>query len=83
MSYMREAHDQRTICEVLREANDLCQRPEDVKMRVLLGEAQEMAKRMARKLFEYNKNFDKDWWKRNPDKAKDLERRLLSSYLSE
>lgn len=81
MSSMRESHDYRTICEVLREINDLAQH--NLTIRKLLVEAQDMAKRMSRKMAEYNKSWDRDWWDRNPDKAADIERRLSKDYLCE
>lgn len=81
MSSMRESHDYRTICEVLREINDLAQN--SIEIRKLLVEAQDMAKRMSRKMVEYSKDWDKGWWDRNPDKASDIDRRLSRDYLCE
>lgn len=81
---LRGSAAMRTICEVLREANDLCQfdTKRFRKLRALLAEAEQMGKKMARKLYENNKEFDKDWWEKNPDYKKDLERRLDETYLS-
>jgi len=49
----------RTVCEVLREINDLCQKDskQDKVIRKKLAEAEKMAKSMALKLEWYNKNF--------------------------
>lgn len=41
-----------------------------------LKEIHNMCKRMTHKLYEYNKEFDKDWWEDNPDYEADLKRRL-------
>lgn len=79
----------RTICEVLREIADLhqpvsiCSSPEMLNMRTraLLREAQTMAKKMARKLLEYNKKEFEDWWAANPDYEADLRRRMAKDYL--
>ena len=82
MSTMRGAHDYRTICEVLREINDLSQSPGPLAKRVrgLLCEAEDMAKRMSRRLYEYNQQWDRGFWVKNPDKAADMERRLSEKY---
>ncbi len=77
---MRMASNRRTICEVLREANDLSQDRPDV--RKLLAEAQDMAKRMSRKLLEYNKEVFTDWWADNPDYEADVLRRIDENYLA-
>jgi len=77
------AADKRTICEVLREINDLMQgEPVHVKALPLLVEAEGMAKRMSRKLYEYDKEYDKDWWDVNPESATKMERRLNENYIS-
>jgi len=79
---MRSVADKRTVCEVLREINDLIQqsslRP---KVTPLLFEAEQMCKKMARKLYEYNKEFDKDWWKNNTNIEEKLKRRLDENYV--
>lgn len=67
------ASDKRTICEVLREIGDLHQ---DEGTKKLLSEATVMAKKMARKLLEYNKEAFKDFWDKNPDYEADLKRRI-------
>ena len=62
----------RSICEVLREIHDL---HGDGATRALVVEAGDMAKRMARKLTQYNKEAFAEWWEDNEDYAEDLERR--------
>jgi len=71
--YFRTATQKRTICEVLREIWDI---HPDEKTRTLLQEAEDMAKRMALKLLQYNKEVFRDWWEENPDYEADLNRRL-------
>jgi hypothetical protein len=80
---MNFANNKRTICEVLREINDLHQSgtQHDKTTRKLLLEAQKMAKRMSTKLLDYNKQVYKDWWDKNPDYEEDLRRRINSGYL--
>jgi len=75
---MREANKLRTICEVLREINDLFNENNASKQTVvpLIKEAEKMAAKMARKLYEYNKEFDKDWWEENKDYEQDLLKRM-------
>ena len=65
------SHD-RTICEVLREIHDL---HDDDPTRALLLDAVDMAKRMARKLSQYNREEFGEWWADNEDYAEDLARR--------
>ena len=81
---MREAPNVRTICEVLRDINDQHQEKTDHDQRVrdLLLVAERMAKRMANKLLEYNKEVFKDWWEKNPDHEKKLRARMSKSYLA-
>jgi len=80
---LREVAKVRTICEVLREINDLHQfnTSMDIQTRKLLNEAEDMAKRMSKKLIEYNKNVYAGWWKKNPDYEKDLQKRLNKKYV--
>ena len=72
----------RTICEVLREINDLHQEQtnHDKVIRNKLKEAEQMAKRMDKKLLSYNKKYSKDWWEKNPDYEKDLKLRMNKNY---
>jgi hypothetical protein len=75
------ASEKRTICEVLREVWDLVKNsglPNSVEDEFLelLEEAEGMAKRMIRKLVEYNKGTDPIWWEENKDYEEDLRRRL-------
>ncbi len=62
----------RTICEVLRECYELTR---DEQVREKLVEAQHMAKRMSRKLLQYNQKAFKGWWEKNPDYAEDIKRK--------
>ena len=71
--YFRTATKQRTICEVMREIGDI---HKDEPTRTLLREAEDMAKRMAKKLLQYNKEVFRDWWGENPDYEADLNRRM-------
>ena len=79
---LRNASTMRTICEVLREINDLLQGC-SVHLAVLpkLAEAERMAKKMEHKLIEYNKNGFPEWWEENKDYEIDLRERLKTSYL--
>jgi hypothetical protein len=73
----------RTICEVLREINDELQGTARHPLVLpLLIEAEGMAKRMSRKLVEYNKDVYKGWWEKNPDYEADIKRRLSETYVS-
>jgi len=80
---LRGAANVRTICEVLREINDLHQgiSLQDKLIRKKLFEAENMAKRMSEKLVEYNKKVYAGWWKKNQDYASDLKRRLNIKYI--
>ena len=84
---LRGYHNFRTICEVLREINDIMQpdpkrgdTPARKKIRGLLAEAEVMAKKMSRKLWDNNKKWDAGFWERNPDVAEDMKRRLNKRY---
>jgi hypothetical protein len=81
---MRDASNARTVCEVLREINDLVQgrNSNDKAIRKLLSEAETMAKKMSYKLLEYNQEVFKDYWQENPDKEKDLKIRMNKHYLT-
>jgi len=82
ISALQFASGKRTICEVLREINDLHQgqSKEDLKIRELLDEAISMAKKMSRKLLHYNKKAFSKFWEENPNYEKDLNRRLDLKY---
>jgi len=69
---------------VLREINDMHQGDTQVDLdtRAKVREAVDMAKRMDRKLKEYNKEYDAGWWEANPDYEADLERRLATDYIA-
>jgi hypothetical protein len=81
---LRSASKLRTICEVIREVNDILQNKE-IHKEILpkLIEIEYMAKKMEKKLLEYNRNGFPDWWKENKDYEKDLEKRIDKSYLAE
>lgn len=81
---MRDASNARTICEVLRMANDLNQgdSKREKMTRKLLAEAETMAKKMSLKLLEYNQEVFKDYWQENPDKESDLKIRMSKHYLT-
>jgi hypothetical protein len=82
---LRRATELRTLCEVLREINDLHQgdKKHDRKVRKKLIEAEYMAKKMSYKLLEYNKEYDKDWWETVEGKKREklLKKRFSKSYL--
>lgn len=79
---MRDVAKSRTICEVLREINDIHQENSghDKMVRKKLCEAENMAKRMSKKLLEYNKNVYRGWWNKNPNYEKSLKLRLNEKY---
>jgi hypothetical protein len=81
---MRDTSNARTVCEVLREINDLVQSDSkrDKVIRKKLAEAEGMAKKMSLKLLEYNQDVFKDYWKENPDKEADLKIRMSKRYLT-
>jgi len=72
----------RTVCEVLREINDLVQKDSkrDKVIRKKLAEAEKMAKRMSLKLEWYNKNFIQEEFEKNEDAEKDYKRRKKKDY---
>jgi hypothetical protein len=66
----------RTVCEVLREVNDLAvQIPENNKMLALILEALMMAKKMDAKLTEYKKGWAEGIYGGNEDYNEDIQRR--------
>ena len=75
----------RTICEVLREINDLHQTGTecDKQTRQKLIEAEGMAKRMSKKLFAENKKLYKKFWESTAGRKWEevLKKRLNKSYL--
>lgn len=81
---MRIAHPQITICEILRIINDLHQGKTDVDIntRKYLVVAERMAKKMNRKLLEYNKKANVGWWKKNKEYETLLKKRMSKSYLA-
>ena len=79
---LKKANRVRTICEVLREINDVLQNSE-IQKKILpkLIEAETMAKKMEKKLIYYNKAGFPEWWGENPDYEKDLARRMNKRYV--
>lgn len=79
---MRNASHLRTLCEVLREINDLHQgdTEHDREVRRKLTEAEGMAKKMAFRLLDYNKDAFREWWDDNPEYEKRLRKRLSKKY---
>jgi len=84
---IRGANELRTLCEVLREIDDITFQKVGKKSSLFkevharLIEAEAMSKKMARALYEYNKKFDTGWWEKNPDYETDLKNRLNKEYL--
>ena len=77
----RETNKKRTICEVLRECDELFDYEKDKRRMVIitrrkLKEIRGMAKRMTTKLYEYSKQWDKDFWEDNPEYEESLLRRM-------
>jgi len=81
---LRCSSNNRTLCEVLREINDVLQ-DHVIHKQILpkLIEAEKMGKRMAGKLMEYNKQVFADWWEKNPDYEADMKLRLNKNYITE
>jgi hypothetical protein len=78
----RNAYELRTLCEVLREINDILQGNIDHdKIFPLLVEAEKMGKKMSRKLRQYSKEWDVEWWERNKDYEADLIKRENETYV--
>ncbi len=83
---MKYANKKRTICEVVRECNDIIdgrileyQKTDGQQfdeIREKLKEIHSMAKSMTKKLYKYSKKWDKDFWRDNPDYEEDLKRRM-------
>lgn len=75
---MRFTNKKRTLCEVLREIHDehSGKNKHDALIRAKIAESIQMAKRMTKKLYEYNKEYDADWWKENPNYEKSLKKRI-------
>ena len=81
---MRTSNKLRTICEVLREINDLHQGDTavDAETRGKLVEAEDMAKRMDTKLLKYAKRYHKTFFAEKPDYEPALKKRMEKSYLT-
>ena len=84
---MNRSNQKRSICEVLRDINDLHQGDTDTdkNTRILLMEAEVMAKKIVNKLIDYSKIANKsawiEWENDNPNYEEDLRRRTNKSYL--
>lgn len=76
MTIMGASH-KRTICEVLREIQDVVS--DDMVITKLI-EAEHMAKRMSAKMLEYNKDVFEDFWEENEDYEQDMLRRMATQY---
>lgn len=59
---MRDKNSTLTICEVLRLINDRLQGEEYSEIRDMLALSERMAKRIVKKLNEYNRKFEADSW---------------------
>jgi len=79
---MKITNKQRTLCEVLREINDIHQGEgrHAMVVRTKLAEAEKMAKKMSKKLYEYNKEYDAGWWEENPRYEEALRARMNKRY---
>ena len=83
---MNSANQKRSICEVLRECNDLCQGDSinDELLRIKLAEAERMAKRMFERMVEMGTQLGIkawiEWEQNNPDWNEDKERRESRGY---
>ena len=69
-----------TICERLRQINDLCQgdTETEIKIRKLLADIMLYAKKMNATLTEYKRDYDKDWWVRLPKEEKERLNKIRS-----
>jgi hypothetical protein len=77
---MKHTNKMRTICEVVREVNDALNTISDKRrlkntIRIKIEEIHNMAKRMSKKLYEYSKKWDADFWEANNDYGEAVERR--------
>ena len=86
---MNSSNPKRSICEVIREINDLNQ-GDSAKAKVIrkrCAEAEGMAKRMFEKMLEMGKKLKIkvwiEWEELNPDWREDKERRESKGYKSE
>lgn len=81
---LRGSSKKRTLCEVLREINDILvygvrnkiiRKEYAFKIQKRLIEAEGMGKRMSIKLREYNQKYQVTFWKDNKDYLEDMKRR--------
>ena len=86
---MKFTNKKRTICEVIRECNDIintemyfdgsaadCGDHLVSEIVAKLKEIHDMAKRMTKRLYAYSKEWDADFWKDNPEYEKHLKKRM-------
>ena len=72
--------EQRGVCEILREINDMAQGDgRDMKIRVLVAQAEKLSKEMSIELCKSIPEYYKRWPK-NIDHALDMKRRTAPSY---
>lgn len=74
---MKFTNKKRTICEVIREINDIINENtyDKDKMKGKIKEIHDMAKRMSKKLYAYKKDWDKNEYGINPDYEQDIKNR--------
>jgi len=83
---MKKVSNRRTICEVLREINDIHQGDADVDIitRKKLAIAEKMAKKICLRLLIHKKEDGSpewiEWLEANPDKESDMVSRLMGDY---
>ncbi len=89
---MKWANKKQTICESIRDANDTlkelglmccsdCQCDDDwqklnSQLVEIFKEIHNMAKGMTKRLYKYNKEWDAEFWEKNPEYEKNLRKRL-------
>ena len=83
---MKYANKKRTICEVIRECNDLLIGIDNMdeidlmelntdELKKKVEEIHNMAKRMSKKLYSYKKNWEDGFYEDNLDYKQDLKKR--------
>lgn len=72
---MRRVNKECTICEVIRELYWMTDKKNKNAIR-RIRTIHNMAKRMSKKLYEYNKEYDNGWWKDNKNYEKALKARM-------
>jgi hypothetical protein len=78
---MRDQNTSRlTICEVIRCINDRLQGESYNDTRDMLALVEQMAKKMAKKLQEYNEKVDPNWWVEHSGVKQNFDR-MIDTYL--